>query len=65
VVLVGKETTKGKKIMAEKLITYEVSLIVNHYNTQHIKKFENALYKMVNNTSGFSHTEVANVKVKK
>ena len=50
--------------VAEKLITYEVQLIVNHYNTQHIKKFQNVLQKCVN-TSGMKNTELAQVKIKK
>jgi hypothetical protein len=50
--------------MAEKLITYEVQLIVNHYNTQHIKQFQNVLQKCVN-TSGMKNTELAQVKIKK
>lgn len=48
--------------MAEKVIKYEVSLIVNHHNPQHIKKFENSLHKLMNNTSGFQHTEVIKVR---
>jgi 3-dehydroquinate dehydratase len=50
--------------VAEKIIIYEVKLIVQNHNQQHIKRFENALQKMVN-TSGFTHTELAQVKVKK
>ena len=50
--------------MAEKIIIYEVKMIVQNHNQQHIKRFENALLKMVN-TSGFTHTELAQVKLKK
>jgi len=50
--------------VAEKLIKYEVSLIVNNYNQQHIKKFENTLLKLVN-TNGMNNTELAQVKLKK
>ena len=50
--------------MAEKIITYEVKLVVNHYNTQHIKQFTNALQKMIN-VSGVRHTQLAGVNLKK
>ena len=50
--------------VAEKLITYEVQLIVKHYNQQHIKRFENTLQKLVN-TSVMNNTELAQVKLKK
>ena len=50
--------------MAEKLITYEVRLVVNHHNQQHIKLFTNALQKMIN-VSGFRHTQLAGVSLKK
>ena len=47
--------------MAEKVITYVVKLIVRNHNTAHIKKFENALMKMVNG-NGFNGTEYTSVK---
>lgn len=50
--------------MAEKIITYEVKLVVNHHSQQHIKQFTNALQKMVN-VSGMRHTQLASVKIKK
>ena len=36
--------------MAEKIITYEVKLLVNHHNNQHIKKFENLIVKVLRGT---------------
>lgn len=47
--------------MVEKVVKYEIKLIVKNHNTQHIKKFENALMKLVN-TSGFNGTEYSSVK---
>ena len=47
--------------MTEKIIKYEVKLVVNHHTNQHIKKFENILLKMVN-TTGLPYTSVASVK---
>ena len=47
--------------MQEKVITYQIKLIVKNYNSRHIKKFENALMKMVN-TSGFGDTEFSSAK---
>jgi len=47
--------------MQEKIITYQIKLIVKNYTTRHIKKFETALMKMVG-TSGFSDTEFSSAK---
>ena len=47
--------------MIEKIVKYEVKLIVKNHNNQHIRKFENALLKAVN-TSGMSGTEYSSVK---
>jgi len=47
--------------MAEKIIKYEVDLVVNHHNPNHIKKFENVLHKLLN-TSGMNNTELVKVK---
>jgi len=47
--------------VAEKVIIYQVKLMVSHYNSGHIKKFENILQKLVN-TSGMNNTELAQVK---
>ena len=47
--------------MAEKIVIYEVKLMVSNHNSGHIKKFERALQKLVN-TSGMNHTELAQVK---
>ena len=45
----------------EKIVKYEIKLLVKNYNTQHIKKFENVLYKTIN-TSGMNGTELSSVK---
>jgi hypothetical protein len=45
----------------EKIVKYEIKLLVKNHNTQHIKKFENVLYKVVN-TSGLGGTEISSVK---
>ena len=46
--------------MQEKVITYQIKLIVRNYNSGHIKKFETALVKMVN--TKFSDTDFSSVK---
>jgi hypothetical protein len=50
--------------VAEKIITYEVKLLVNHHNTQHIKKFEKVLLKSLQ-TGEWHNTKLATVKHKK
>ena len=45
----------------EKIVKYEVKLLVKNYNNQHIKRFENALLKAVN-TSGLNKTELSSVR---
>ena len=45
----------------EKIVKYEIKLLVKNHNTQHIKKFENVLYKAIN-TSGLGGTEISSVK---
>jgi len=47
--------------MQEKVITYQIKLIVRNHNFGHIKKFETALVKMLN-TSGFGGTEFSSAK---
>ena len=47
--------------MQEKVITYQIKLIVRNYNSGHIKKFETALVKMMNG-NGFSDTEFSSAK---
>lgn len=47
--------------MSEKIVKYEIKLLVKNHNNQHIKRFENALHKAVN-TSGMHGTEVSSVK---
>lgn len=50
--------------MPQKIITYEVKLLVNHHNNQHIKKFEKVLVKMMN-TGEWRNTELATIIHKK
>ena len=45
----------------EKIVKYEVKMLVKNHNSQHIKRFENLLMKMVNN-SAMNQTELSSVR---
>ena len=63
--IVIKNTSKERSgNVVEKIITYEVRLLVKHHNNQHIKKFEKILLKMMN-TGEWRNTEVATINQKK
>ena len=61
VFIVTEDTSKERGgNVAEKIITYEVKLLVSHHNNQHIKKFEKVLLKMLQ-TGEWRNTKLATV----
>ena len=52
--------------MIEKIIKYEVKVSVpSSQASQHLKKFENVIYKAINQGQGLKQTDVVSIKVVK
>ena len=52
--------------MIEKIIKYEVKVSVPFSQaSQHLKKFENVIYKAINQGQGMKQTDVVSIKVVK
>jgi len=50
--------------MIEKIIKYEVKVSVpSSQASQHLKKFENVIYKAINQGQGMKQTDVVSIKV--
>jgi hypothetical protein len=50
----------------DKIIKYEVKLsIPSNQASQHLKKFENVIYKAINQGQGMKQTDVVSIKVVK
>ena len=53
----------GRVEMIEKIIKYEVKVSVpSSQASQHLKKFENVIYKAINQGQGMKQTDVVSIK---
>ena len=56
----------GRVEMIEKIIKYEIKVSVpSSQASQHLKKFENVIYKAINQGQGMKQTDVVSIKVVK